>query len=279
MLEVIHFLFPPLIACVSMMMIFGYLGIHILERKIIFIDIAMAQIAAAGATLGMVLFGFHEETWMTYGFAFGFAILASLFFAGAARRIDQIPGEAFIGVIYALAAASMLFLLGMETGSDTHLENILIGQILWVQWSDIILFSVVYVFAGGVYYIFRGRFRQLSRKNFVSESSLHWLWDFLFYVMMGLVITFTVPVAGVLLIFSLIVIPATFAAFFADPWTRRMAIAWAIGTVSILAGLAFSYGMDFSAGPSIVSVLVVILAITAVLKHRQQRCKSKRKAA
>jgi len=258
-----------------MILIFGYLGIHILERKIIFIDIAMAQIAAVGSALALILFGFHEETWISYAFAFSCSILASLFFAIAVRRITQIPQEALIGVIYALAAALMLFLLGMETGADTHLENILIGRILWVQWKDIMIIGVVYSAAGIMYYVFRHRFRQLSQSGRERNGEVHWFWDFLFYGMIGLVITFTVPVAGVLLIFSLIVIPATFAALFADQWFRRIVIAWVVGAASILAGLALSFGMDFSAGPSMVSVLVIILVISAGLRSR---CKSNKKA-
>lgn len=266
--DVITFLLPPFCACVLMISIFGYLGIHVLKREIIFIDIALAQIAAVGATLAFILFGVEEHSPLAFLFAFLFTILAALFYSQIGRRIVNIPIEAIIGVSYAIAAATALFMLAMAAGGDVHLENMLTGSILWIKWNDIFILGLVCAIVGFIHIIFRKKLIIINRhidKTDPQQTSA--LWDFLFYVTLGMVITFSVRIAGVLVIFGFLIIPATISAFFVKTWKNRLLITWMVGLLSIVCGLAFSYRFDFSCGPSVVMFLGLFFIIAAVLSN------------
>lgn len=266
MLEALLFLLPPFAACVIMVAMFGYLGIHVLKREIIFIDIALAQIAATGAALAHVLWHAEEHGILAYLMSFGFTVLAAGFYAQVGKRLREIPHEAVIGVSYAVAAAATLFMLAMAAGGDVHVEHMLTGSILWAEWPDIILCAVIFGIIGILHFILRHRFIRLSE---AMESSDHherssWL-DFLFYTTMGAVITISVHIAGVLVIFSLLIIPATFSALFSHSWGTRLKIAYIFGISATICGLLFSYLLDFSSGPSVVSFLGLGLAGSAVI--------------
>ena len=260
------FLIPPFVACIIMLGIFGYLGIHVLKREIIFIDIALAQIAAVGSTFAFLYLGTHEHSSLSYLSGFAFTVLASIFFSQVNKKIVQIPHEAIIGVSYAIAAAAALFMLAVSAGGDVHLEHMLTGSIWWTQWPDIIFCAILFGGVGLFHYIFRDRFIKLS-ENFgkTIDKNKHAIWwDFLFYVSMGLVITYSVKIAGVLVIFSLLIIPATFSAIFAESWKGRLIIAWGVGFFSIIGGLIFSYLFDFSCGPSVIMLLGLLLIIASI---------------
>lgn len=269
MLEVLSFLFPPFVACILMIGILGYLGIHVLKREVIFIDIAMAQVAALGSLIAVILFQAEEHGILAYGFAFGTTVLASLFYAQIGKKVKEIPHEAIIGVSYAIAAAAALFVLGLSTGADVHMEHMLTGSILWASWQDILICAIVFSLVGAFHYRFRHCFMCLADK--MEKTDHHEksaLWDFLFYVSMGLIITLVVHIAGVLVIFSFLIIPATISALFSNSWKFRLLIAWGSGILASLLGLAFSYTLDFSCGPSVVSFLVLILLISVIIKNK-----------
>ena len=157
MIEIAVFLLPPFVACVTILGLMGYLGIHVLKREIIFIDIALAQIAAVGATFAHVFLGVEENGLPAYLCAFGFTVIASLFFAQIDRRITQISHEAIIGVTYAIAAASGLFFLALAAGGDVHMEHMLTGSILWARWSDIAAIGGLFALVGLLHLVFRKR--------------------------------------------------------------------------------------------------------------------------
>jgi zinc/manganese transport system permease protein len=271
--EIVQFLLPPFVACATILGLLGYLGIHVLKREIIFIDIALAQIAAVGATFAHVYLHTEESSVLAYLCAFSFTVLASLFFSQIDKRITQITHEAIIGVTYAIAAAAALFILAMAAGGDVHMEHMLTGSILWAQWSDIAAIAVLFGCVGLFHIIFRRNFIRLSEEygsGAVKSEKAVW-WDFLFYVSMGLVITFSVKIAGVLVIFSFLIIPATFSAMFAVTWIKRLIIAWSAGMCSVIIGLALSYRLDFSCGPSVVTVLGLILITATVFRRFRRR--------
>lgn len=268
MWEVIQFLLPPFVACVTILGLLGYLGMHVLRREIIFIDIALAQIAAVGATFAHVYLGTEENSLWAYLCAFGFTILASLFFSQIDKRITQITHEAIIGVTYAIAAAAAIFILAMAAGGDVHMEHMLTGSILWAQWPDIGTIVILFGCVGLFHLVFRRHFIRLSENyggGVVRTERAVW-WDFLFYVSMGLVITFSVKIAGVLVIFSFLIIPATVSAMYAESWGKRLVIAWSVGIIALVFGLVLSYFMDFSCGPSVITVLGLALIVTAVFR-------------
>ncbi|MCK4539073.1 MAG: metal ABC transporter permease [Candidatus Krumholzibacteria bacterium] len=274
-MDIILFLLPPFTASILILGVLGYLGIHVLKREIIFIDIALAQIAAVGATFAHVFLGRGEDSLAAYLTAFGFTVLASLFFSQIDRRIKQISHEAVIGVTYAIAASASLFILAMAAGGDVHVEHMLTGSILWAQWPDIFSIAFLFGLVGLFHIIFRKRFIALSDKygkESIRTNSDVW-WDFLFYISLGLVITFSVKIAGVLVIFAFLIIPSTFSAMFSSTWMSRITLAWAVGIFSIISGLALSYFLDFSCGPSIVSALGLTLIITASIQAIRSRTK------
>jgi len=200
MWEATQFLFPSFIACIMILGILGYLGIHVLEREIIFIDIALAQIAATGSTLSFVLFRQHSPEVQDFSnrfFAIGFTLLAAAFFAYIAKKVAMISQETIIGVSYAIAAAATLFLLATAAGSNVHIEEMLTGSILWAQWPIILTCALVYAIIVIFHYIFRDKFIKLSTdyRGAMKEGMNVMWWDFLFYASMGIVITYTVEIA------------------------------------------------------------------------------------
>ena len=194
-------------------------------------------------------------------------MIAAAFFSYVSKRVSNISQETVIGVSYAIAAAATLFLLATAAGSDVHMEEMLTGSILWVGWSDILHCALVFATAGIFQYIFRKKFIRISSDYEGAEKSginVMW-WDFLFYASMGIVITYTIEFAGVLLTFAFLIIPATFSALFTQSWRIRLLLAWFVGGMVSIVGLAFSYHFDFSCGPSMVSILGLALVVAAIV--------------
>lgn len=275
MTEVLIFLIPPFLACAVILILLAYLGIHVIKREIIFIDIALAQIAAVGATVAHLFLGVENGTGIAYAVSFAFTVIAALFFAQIDRRITRISHEAIIGVSYAIAAAMALFLLAMSAGGDIHMEHMLTGSILWATWNDILLCSGLFAAVGLFHILFRRRFIDISnnyQRRHENISGKTALWDFLFYMSLGLVITFSVKIAGVLVIFSFLIIPAVFSALFANSWKNRILIGWGIGLFAVVCGLLFSYSCDFSTGPSVIMFLGLFLVTAAVLCRGKNGC-------
>jgi zinc/manganese transport system permease protein len=273
MLDIVRFLMPPFVACAAILGLLSYLGMHVLKREIIFIDIALAQIAAVGATFAHVYLGREEGSPTAYLCAFGFTVLASLFFSQIDKRITQISHEAIIGVTYAVAAAAALFILATAAGGDVHMEHMLTGSILWARWPDIAAIAILFGCVGLFHLVFRRRFIKLSEDYGAGEvrGTTDVWWDFMFYVSMGAVITFSVKIAGVLVIFSFLIIPATFSALYAGSWGKRLVIAWGVGLTAVVVGLTLSYALDFSCGPAVVTVLGLALVFAAMLRMFHRR--------
>ena len=267
-MQLMYVLGVPLLVCLEMIAILGYLGIHVLKREVIFIDIAMAQIATVGAIGAHVAFEAHGHSVLGYTCAFGATLFAAAFYALVRRTVAQIPLEAVIGVSYAIAAAGALFLLGIAPGGHVHVQQMLAGSILWATWIDVVSGGVVFASAGLCLYVFRKRFESISEgyedggQNGISTVR----WDFLFYALLGLVITLAVRIAGVVLVFTFLIIPATLSALFASGWRERLILAWATGGVTSVLGLLFAERFDFSVGPAIALFLGAALVLVALLQ-------------
>lgn len=268
MSEMIQLLTLPFLACLTMIGILGYLGIHVLKREIIFIDIALAQIAAVGSIIAFVIFRAEEHSLLAYACAVGLTFAAALFYSLVRKRVVQIPLEAIIGVTYAICAAAALLLIAKSAEGHVHVEHMLTGSILWAKWSDILLCTIVFSVTGILFYLFRRPFKRIS-DNYdaaVKEGMKVTWWDCLFYALFGIVITIAVRIGGVLVVFSFLIIPATISALFSSRWGVRLVIAWVSGVVVSIAGLTFSYCLDFSVGASVVSFLGLTLIVLSVLK-------------
>jgi len=258
----------PFLMCLAMTAILGYLGIHVLKREVVFIDIALAQMAALGAIVAHALVGAGEGSLGSYGCAFGAVVLAAGFYALARRRVGQVSLEVVIGVSYAIGAAAALFLLGVAPGGHVHLREMLAGSILWTTWGDLARCAIVFALAGAAFWLLRRPFGRISEdyEGAVRSGVRTAWWDFAFYTLVGLVITVAVRVGGVVVVFAFLIIPATVSALFATGWRGRLAIAWATAVVGSAGGLLLARALDFSPGPAVAAVLGFLLVVAALAR-------------
>lgn len=266
--QLIQILGLSFLACIVMGTMLSYLGMHVLKREVIFIDIAVAQIAAVGSIAAHLAFDVEEETLVAYAFSLGLVVLMAAFYAVVRAKIIQISIEAVIGISYAITAAAGLFLIGIAPG-HAHAHEMLAGNLLWVTWRHIIVSLIVFGVVGLVLYVFRKPLRAVSDDyHKVHRSAIGGkiiLWDFLFYSLLGVVITLAVRVTGVVVVFALLIIPATTSAIFSQRLRVRMLIALATVVTASILGLLFSYYLDFSVGPAVAMLLGVLLLLAALL--------------
>jgi zinc/manganese transport system permease protein len=265
-------MFWPIVACVLLPWLLVYLGLHVVQRGIIFIDIAMAQMASLGLCLA-VLFHFDLESWTTFGIGLGFTLVGAAIFSVTGKRTSQIPQEAVIGIAYVVAAAAAVLLLSRAAEGDEQIKNMLVGNILLVSprevWERFALFAAV------------GAFHFALRKNFLLVSfnrdaayqkglRVRW-WDFLFYAVFGLVVTSFVRLAGVLLVFSYLIAPAVCGINLATRTGNRLLIGWIVALIGGIGGLFLSYWWDLPSGAAIVctfGVLLVVIALVGAFRRR-----------
>jgi len=266
MLQLIQILGLPFLACVIMGTILGYFGIHVLKREIIFIDIALAQVAAVGAIVAHSAFAVHTDSVLSYVCSMVAVFCVAAFYAMARKKIIQISLEVIIGISYAIAAAAALFLVGIAPGGHIHIQQILSGSLLWTSWRDIILSLFVFSAVGFCFYLFRRPLMRLSNnyQQAEAEGLKTVLWDFVFYMLLGVVITRAVQTAGIVVVFAYLIIPATTSVLFSSHWGTRMLIIWTAIAVASVAGLLFAYYLDFSIGPAVTLFLGSELIIAAL---------------
>jgi len=263
--QLIQILGLPFLTCLIIGIILGYFGIHVLKREVIFIDIAVAQVAAVGSIAAHLVFDVEEDHLISYLFSLGCVLLIAAFYAMARRKVIQISIETVIGISYAITAAGAMFLIGIAPG-HAHAEEMLAGKLLWVAWPHIVLCLIVFTFVAFFLYLFRRPLFGISEnyeEAIARGFNVMW-WDFVFYALLGVVITFAVRVTGVVTVFSFLIIPATISALFSKQWYLRMFIAISATTIASLGGLLFAYYFDFSIGPAIAFVLGVVLVIAAL---------------
>ena len=263
--QLIHILGLPFLMCLIMGAILGYFGIHVLKREVIFIDIAVAQVAAVGSIAAHLILDVEEDHGVSYLFSLGCVLFIAAFYALARRKIVQISIETVIGISYAITAAGAMFLIGIAPG-HAHAEEMLAGKLLWVTWSHIGLCLVVFSVVAFGFYIFRKPLSGISEnyERAVTRGRNVIGWDFMFYALLGVVITVAVRVTGVVTVFSFLIIPATISALFSMQWHVRMLIAFAATTLASLGGLLFAYYLDFSIGPAIALFLGAVLVAAAL---------------
>ncbi len=275
MANMIEILLLPLLACVAMTLILSHLGIHVLKREVVFIDIALAQVAALGAISAHLVIGTAMNSPLSYLFALGATFLAAAFFAYARKVVKEIPLEAVIGVTYAIAAGATLFVVGAASGGHVHVQEVLAGSILWTTWGQLTACAITFGLVGLCFFLFRRPFNRISEDY--EQASAHGLkparWDFLFYALFGVVITQSVRVAGVVVVFAFLIIPATASALFFTSTGPRLVMAWGIGLAATLMGLFFAYQWDYSVGPSVAMFLGLLLALGGIAQAGLSRLK------
>jgi zinc/manganese transport system permease protein len=264
MSDAILFLAAPFVMCLILVGIHCYLGLHVLARGVIFVDLALAQVAALGSVFAL-LFGFEHSDKMTYFVSLSGTIIAALFLALANRYRNRLSQEALIGILYACATASVVLLVDKMSHGAEHIKYALVGQLLWVTWSDVLKVVLIYSVVSVVHYIFR---KQLLDNSF--GKNIYWKWDFLFYALFGVVITSSVHVAGVLLVFSFLIVPAVLSSLFFKGIFQRLLFGWAVGSFLSILGMSLSYLLDLPAGALIV-VVFTLFPILLVLGMRLVR--------
>ena len=273
-MEIFLFLLAPFVASLILTGIHAYLGVHVVERGVIFVDLALAQIAALGATVAIVA-GMDPHGRNSYWISLGFTFLGAAIFAFARTRRGHIPQEAFIGIAYSVASAMAILLMSKATGETEHLKDMLVGNILAVSWPEVRKTAILYALVGVFHYIFRKKFLLISMNHEKAEGlgvSVRF-WDFLFYASFGFVVTSSVAIAGVLLVFCYLIVPSVGAMLFADRIGPRLAIGWTMGTLVSALGCYLSVQLDTPTGATIVvtfgGVLVVMFLLHLLLHHRQ----------
>src|SRR6266566_32610 len=271
-MEILPFLVLPFIASLILTGIHSYLGVHVVERGVIFVDLALAQIAALGATVAVVA-SMDPHGRFSYWISLAFTFLGAGIFALARTRRGHIPQEAFIGIAYAVASATAILLMSKATGETEHLKDMLVGNILAVSRPEVIKTAILYAAVGLFHFIFRKKFLLISMNHEKAESlGLNVrFWDFLFYASFGFVVTSSVAIAGVLLVFCYLIVPSVGAMLFADRIGPRLAIGWTMGTLVSALGCYLSVQLDTPTGATIVvtfGAILVLMFFLHLIVHR-----------
>jgi zinc/manganese transport system permease protein len=260
---------PPLVACLVIVAIHSYLGLHVIAREVIFVDLSLAQMAALGSAVA-ILAGSQPDSSTAFFYSLGFTTLGAAVFA--LTRTDKkgaVPQEAIIGIVYVMASAAAILVADRTPRGGEAIKDILVGSLLWVTWPTIARLAAVYAVIGVFHWALRRRFLTIS---FEPEVALArgWrirLWDFLFYLSFGIVITFSVPIAGVLLVFSFLVVPAAVAFQFTRRQGTLAIISWLAGALASSIGLWISFHYDLPTGPVIVCVFGLVLLAAYLLRR------------
>lgn len=266
-MEMLAFMAAPFAACFVLVGIHAYFGIHIIERRVLFVDLAVAQFAALGAVVAFAR-GYHPGETPSTLFSLAFAVLAAAVFAFSRVRHERIPQEAVIGITFVVASATAILVADRAPEGAEHIKESLAGSLLWVTWPTVIKDMIIYTLLGGFHWMFRRQFLLISfdpAEAYRRGWRVRW-WDFLFYLSFGIMITFSVEIGGVLMVFSYLVIPACIAILRARSMRARLIIGSVVGWVGSALGLIASYQWDLPTGPSIVVMLGIMLA-TAGLFH------------
>jgi zinc/manganese transport system permease protein len=274
-LTVLEFLAAPFAASLILTGIHAYLGVHVVERGVIFVDLSLAQIAALGATIAVLLpvTGHDPHGPWVYWISLVFTFVGAGIFSLIRSRRARIPQEAIIGIAYAVASAAAILAMSKATSESEHLKDMLVGNILAVSWSEVGHTAALYAAVGAFHYVFRRRFLaiSLSHERAESDGIDVRLWDFLFYASFGFVVTSSVSIAGVLLVFCYLIVPSVAAMLYADRIGPRLAIGWTMGTVVSALGIYLSVVLDLPTGATMVCTFGLVLIVMAALRPLVQR--------
>jgi len=267
---ILEFLAAPFAAALVITGIHAYLGVHVVERGVIFVDLSLAQIAAFGSTIALLLpftDGDPHGPW-TYWVSLLFTFIGAAIFSTIRSTKARIPQEAIIGIAYAVASAAAMLAMSKASSEAEHLKDMLVGNILAVSWSEVGSTAALYVGVGLFHYIFRKQFLALSLDHDHADATgLNVrLWDFLFYASLGFVVTRSVSIAGVLLVFCYLIVPSVAAMLYSQHIGRRLAIGWTMGTVVSALGIYLSVVLDLPTGATMVCTFGLVLILMALVK-------------
>ena len=268
--SILAFLAAPFAASLILTGIHAYLGVHVVERGVIFVDLSLAQIAALGATIAILLpvSGGDPHAPVVYWISLAFTFLGAAIFSMIRVRRARIPQEAIIGICYAVASAAAILAMSKATSESEHLKDMLVGNILAVSWEEVRKTALLYGAIGVFHFTFRRQFLAISMD--LPHAPLGRLsvrfWDFLFYASFGFVVTSSVAIAGVLLVFCYLIVPSVAAMLYADTIGKRLAIGWSMGTIVSALGVYLSLQLDLPTGATIVCTFGLVLIVMAAVR-------------
>ena len=267
MTDTLLFLAAPVTACALVALILGYFGSHILSRGIIFIDIAIAQIAALGTMIGLLL-GLAEESTEVQVISYLFTLIIIGGFAFLKKKDLFVPAEAVIGIIYCMGLALAILLAERIPGGSNYITKTITGNILWVTWDKVLKCGLMFAGVGVIHIILGGQIAHISQSgNSHSYSGNRTkLLDLIFYLTFGFVVVKAVLIGGIFVVFTLLIAPAAAAMLFNQSWKSRLIWSWIIGISGSVAGILLSYFLNISNGPSIVVLLGALVFIMAFIK-------------
>lgn len=266
MSEFIEIMIKPFAACLILTGIHSYLGMHILTRGVIFVDLALAQTAAFGATVGFAL-GCALHSSSNYLFSLGFTLIGAVILALTRKNRSAVPQEAYIGIVYVIFASASILVLSRAPEGGEELKSLMVGHLLFIDWSEVLAMFLLYSGVGIFHWFLRKEFFALSaaHSNHTPITPRSRLLDFLFYASFGVVVTCSTDIAGVLLVFTFLVVPAVCAFLLARSLTNRLLIAWGCGFLTSSVGISLSYFFDLPTGASVVCTFgVTLLACLAI---------------
>ncbi len=270
MIDIITFMAPAICMCIILVGICGYVGIHVVMREVIFIDIALAQIAALGVSFG-IFFGLEPSDPYIFLVSLLCTLLAAFLLSITRKLNSHVPQEAFIGILYATGAAALILAGDRLPHGSEQVHDLMMGHLLWVNWQEVIIYFIIYTILGTLFFFLHPRLLKISsmKKDNKKDKEKLILWDFIFYALLGILVAFAVRVAGVLLVFGFLIVPAVIGTLIGKSFLSRLSIGWITGVLVSLSGSYLSYSLDFPTGGMVVVTLGLSLLFIAIIKGVQ----------
>ncbi len=268
MMDALVFLGPALAMCLVIASIHVYLGMHVLAREVIFVDLSLAQLAALGATVASLWIEEEEPGWQAHVAALGFTVVGATIFAFTRRARKHVSQEAIVGIVYAVASAVTVLVVSHSPHGAEHIKDILVGSLLNTTWTNVWQTAALYAVLGVIQALFSKRFVRISWEPDDAEQASKYveLWDLLFYLLFGVVITISVQFAGILLVFSFLIVPAVITRLFSTSIWKRLAAGWGVAIAASALGIWASWTWDFPTGAAVVGAFGALLLVAGAAR-------------
>jgi len=267
MSDALSFLLLPFAASVAFVLIHAYLGVHVLRRKVVFADLALAQLSALGATVAFAL-GHSPSSAAGFAYALLFTTIGAALLTLVRRLARFVSQEAFVGILYVFATAATVLVVDRAPQGAEHVKRILMGSILTIGPQELASLAALYAVIALLHWLARRPLLAVSSettpvgRSVVAVS----IWDFLFFLSFGVVVASSVSIAGVLLVFSFLIVPAVIGSLFSTDVRVVLPVAWGAGIAAAATGLAGAYALDLPTGAAMVTAFTLSLVLAGMTK-------------